>query len=56
MLSPFANLTYPVVYDPVLGHDFVSSPASFDDLWTSFVQTFVTQDVAHAEQKHRHLD
>ena len=49
MLSPFAAITYPIGYDPVLDQ------ANFDDLWTSFVQTFVVQDVAVNKQR-RHLD
>lgn len=49
MLSPFAAITYPIGYDPVL------QQANFDDLWTSFVQTFVVEDIAVNKQQ-RHLD
>lgn len=45
MLSPFACMTHPppCVYDP----------ATLDDLWTSFVQTVMAQDVV---PPHKHLD
>jgi hypothetical protein len=48
MLSPFATISYPIGYDSVL------QPANFDDLWTSFMQTFVVEDMFLKQQ--RHLD